>query len=332
MRRTALSALVLALVTAVIAPGAVQAQNTPAEPDNAGPLDSIMSSGAEAFPDLGFLPGSTSDSSGASAPARSLVTKGGTTRVSAQAAAQHGAPKTRVLYENRPIAVLLGRGHERIIELPFVAMIEVPPALDGRLSVQAIENTLYITASEPFETTRVLAQAIDGTAVLPLDITATKSGAQPALSIHLPGNAPADGALATQSVDTAPPAQAMDVVALTRFAAQTLYAPARLVPVLTTVRRDKIDTKELPDLYRGGAIKSEAIASWCSGKLCVTAVKLTNQSTEPLEIDPTAFRGQWLTLQPHTRWLLHPAGSELDTTAAYLVSEGSFAAARAAAR
>lgn len=325
MSRTALSALVLALVSTFIAPGVVQAQGAPA--NDAGPLDTIMNSGAEAFPDLGFLPGSTSDSSGAGAPAGPLVSKGSATRVSAQAAAQHSTPKTRVLYENRPIAVLLGRGHERIVELPFVAMIEVPPALDGRLSVQPIENTLYLTASEAFETTRVLARAIDGTAELPLDITATKGGAQPALSIHLPGSAQAGGALGAGQIATSPPAPAMDMVALTRFAAHTLYAPARLVPVVTTVRRDKIETAGMPALYRGGAIKSEAIASWCSGKLCVTAVKLTNQLAEPLEINPSAFRGQWISVTAH-HWLLQPMGSESDVTAAYLVSEGSFATAQ----
>ena len=327
MSRTAPGALVLALVATVTAPGAVHAQNTPVGPANAGPLEAIMNSSAEDFPDLGFLPGSGSGSTNTSAPARALVSKGSVTRVSAQAAAQHATPKTRVLYQNRPVPVLLGVGHERIVELPFVAMIEVPPALDGRLMVQAIENTLYLSATEPFETIRVLAQAIDGTAVLPLDITATKAGAQPALSIHLPGSAQADGALGADRADAPPSAPAMDMVALTRFAAQTLYAPARLVPVVTTVRRDKIETADMPALYRGGAIKSEAIASWCSGKLCVTAVKLTNQLAEPLEINPSAFRGQWISVTAH-HWLLQPMGSESDVTAAYLVSEGSFATAQ----
>lgn len=321
MSRTALSALVLALVATVIAPGAVQAQGAPA--NDAGPLEALMNSGAEAFPDLGFLPGSGSDASDASTPVRPVVSK----RVGSATPAQRAAPSTRVLYDNRPIPVQLGVGHERIVELPFVAMIEVPPALDGRLMVQAIENTLYLTASEAFKTTRVLAQAIDGTAVLPLDITATKGGAQPALSIHLPGSAQAGGVLGAEQVATSPPAPAMDMVALTRFAAHTLYAPARLVPMVTTVRRDKIETADMPALYRGGAIKSEAIASWCSGKLCVTAVKLTNQLAEPLEINPSAFRGQWISVTAH-HWLLQPMGSESDVTAAYLVSEGSFATAQ----
>jgi integrating conjugative element protein (TIGR03749 family) len=115
-------------------------------------------------------------------------------------------------------------------------------------------------------------------------------------------------------------------VTLTRFAAQQLYAPARLLKPASGIVRVPVPTGEFP-LVRGGEVAAHALIGWRSGERYVTAVKLTNASKTPIVLDPRSLRGEWLTAAfQHNRLL--PAGSEADTTAAYLISARPFAASR----
>lgn len=328
-----LSTLLLALL-----PLFAQAQNpATATATPATPLDTLMQAETSAFPDLGFLPRGAKDiAQGAPAggtgprrgPADTDVAATPVAAVPGAAAADIDRARrggTHVLYENRPLPVVLGIEAERVIDLPFVPMIQLPPALEGRLQVQPIENVLYLTAREPFARVRLLVQAVDGSVVLPLDVSAHAGQGSPErlpdLVIHLPGERP--GAQADVGL-APPPAADPDMAELTRFAAQSLYAPPRLIPVSTRIRRDQVAPELAKDLVRGGAVDSSALASWCAGKLCVTAVRLSNRGSVPLQLDPAMFRGRWVALTAQ-HWRLHGAGEAADTTAAYLVSDGRFA-------
>ncbi|MBT0960335.1 TIGR03749 family integrating conjugative element protein [Denitromonas iodatirespirans] len=330
-----LPTLLLALL-----PLLAQAQNpATATATPATPLDTLMQADTSAFPDLGFLPRGEKDAAqgtpttgprrrspaGADAAATPIAAVPGVAAADIDRARRGG---THVLYENRPLPVVLGIEAERVIDLPFVPMIQLPPALEGRLLVQPIENVLYLTAREPFARVRLLVQAVDGSVVLPLDVSAHAGPGTPErlpdLVIHLPGTRPG----AEADVSLVPPAAAdPDMAELTRFAAQSLYAPPRLIPVSTRVRREQVAPELAKDLVRGGAVEANVLASWCAGKLCVTAVRLSNRGSVPLQLDPAMFRGRWVALTAQ-HWRLHGAGNAADTTAAYLVSDGRFADAR----
>ena len=113
-------------------------------------------------------------------------------------------------------------------------------------------------------------------------------------------------------------------VTLTRFAAQQLYAPARLLKDLPGVVRVPVKRKKVP-LVRGAAVTAEPLVAWRAGDLYLTAVKLTNRTDRALTLDPRTLRGDWLTAAfQHNRLL--PKGDESDTTALYLISKRPFAA------
>ena len=119
--------------------------------------------------------------------------------------------------------------------------------------------------------------------------------------------------------------QPLGYAALTRFAAQQLYAPTRLIPNQPGVVAMPVNAEPV-DLVYGGKIEAVPVAAWKAGLRYVTAVKLTNRTQSPVVLDPRELRGSWLaaTFQ-HNRLL--PAGSEADTTAVYLVSDRRFDAA-----
>jgi len=124
------------------------------------------------------------------------------------------------------------------------------------------------------------------------------------------------------AVPADPPHQNLDYVALTRFAAQQMYAPARLRPAHPQVRQLAV-AQDPVALVRGGAVSALPLTTWRHRGLYVTVVRLQNQTATATVLDPRDLRGDWLaaTFQ-HARLLPH--GDEADTTAVYLLSRRPF--------
>ncbi len=237
-----------------------------------------------------------------------------------------GGRTQHVLFERLPVHLLLSPGRERLVQFPFVALMDVPAALQGLLEVQIIEDTTYLTANAPFPRTRLYAQAVDGSTTVPLDIESHEAvRVPPMLRVHLPGDAAAEDDERAENRRNDEPA--VDMIQLTRYAAQMLYAPARLLPTLPGVHQDPVDQSPVVGLYRGGEIETAPLGAWSSGSLHVTAVRLTNRTARAvdLELDMRWLRGQWIAATAQ-HWRLSPHGSEADTTAVYLVSDRPFAA------
>ena len=225
------------------------------------------------------------------------------------------------IFDRRPVSVVLRVDRERLVHLPFAAMLDLPPTLDGVLEVQIIEDTLYLTAREPIARSRVLAHALDGSGVVALDLTATAQGdPKPELEVHYPGDAsPQDDAA---QVDEEAGLERPDMVVLTRYAAQQLYSPRRLLKPLPGVRQTAVDRTPVT-IYRDSSVVTAALGAWTSGEIFVTAVQFSNAGSVPLELDMERLRGRWLAATPQ-HWRLLPKGSEADTTVVYLVSEQPF--------
>ncbi|NMG16262.1 TIGR03749 family integrating conjugative element protein [Aromatoleum bremense] len=235
-----------------------------------------------------------------------------------------GGRTEHVLFDRLPVPILLTPGRERLVRFPFVPLIDVPPSVQGVLEVQIIEDTAYLTARGAVPRTRLVAHAIEGGTKLPLDIEAVDGkDAMPILQIHLPNEAAADDDDAAASAARSTP-EPVGMIQLTRYAAQVLYAPSRLVPTYPGVRQEPVERTPVVGLYRGGEVETAPLGAWSSGTLHVTAIRFTNRSTHPLELDMERLRGRWIAATPQ-HWLLLPNGSEADTTAVYLVSDRPYA-------
>ncbi|MBC42233.1 MAG: TIGR03749 family integrating conjugative element protein [Pusillimonas sp.] len=235
----------------------------------------------------------------------------------------------RVVWNKAPIAIPLVVGEERLVHFPDSVSIGLPQSLTPLLRSQSINGTLYLLARQPFEATRVMVRSeIDGP-IYVLDISAAPGGAEsrslPDVQVLLqsPQKPPQDAGADQSTSDNR--SQPLGYAALTRFAAQQLYAPTRLIPNQPGVVAMPVNAEPV-DLVYGGKIEAVPVAAWKAGLRYVTAVKLTNRTQSSVVLDPRELRGSWLaaTFQ-HNRLL--PAGSEADTTAAYLVSDRRFDAA-----
>ena len=228
----------------------------------------------------------------------------------------------RIVWTKSPIAVTLTVGEERLLHFPDSVSVGVPQALSSLLRSQSINGTLYLLANAPFDATRVMVRSEREGPLYVLDISAQAHDPaippRPAMQILVDTPATDD-----ESLDTpAHSAVHWGYVALTRYAAQQLYAPARLLDFTPGIVRVPVNQQPI-DLVRGGRIEAVPVAAWRAGVHTVTAVRVHNKTQEPVVLDPRELRGPWLTATfQHNRLL--PAGSEADSTAVYLISDRPF--------
>lgn len=242
----------------------------------------------------------------------------------------------RVVYDRSPLRVSLTAGRERRIYLPWEAALHLPPEAGG-LQAQIVGSTIYLTGQNGQPIVRIIAEGLDGQGMIPLDVQVRDQldgvPDEMEISVASRGNG-ANGrgktarrSSASDDDDDDDEPVAPDLVQLTRYCSQQLYAPQRLVKTPPGVR--SIETRHMPvaGLYRGGAVITTPIGAWRSATLYVTAVRFTNRSHSPLELDMDMLRGRWVAATPQHH-VLAESGNDADTTAVCLISEQSFDSSR----
>ena len=233
------------------------------------------------------------------------------------ASADSDAPQ-RVTWERAPLAIALTVGEERMLNFRAPVSIGVPVGLEPLLRTQTVNGTVYLLANSQFPAARLIVREVDGGQVYLLDVTAIPGGGSPP-----PVTIVVEEAAGEDFRSQAPKGRRhVGYVTLTRYAAQQLYAPLRLLSSVPEIVRQPV-RQEPVRLVPGDSVTAIPLAAWRSGSLFVTAVKLTNRRKAAQVLDPRTLKGKWLaaTFQ-HGRLL--PAGDEADTTAVYLVSAQPF--------
>jgi len=233
-------------------------------------------------------------------------------------------------WERLPLAVPLVVGQERVVFIDRNVRVGVPASIGNRLRVQSAGGALYLLAKETIEPTRLqLQDADDGTLIL-IDIAASPGDAQlePVRIVEQETNSPRYGGMAPPNLDaptaaTPNPARETPVpVILTRYAAQSLYAPLRTVEPVNGLSRGNLPRNmDMDTLLPTLPVSARALAAWRLEDHWVTAVGLTNTATRWIALDPRALQGDFVaaTFQ-HPN--LGPAGDSRDTTVVYLVTRG----------
>jgi len=129
-----------------------------------------------------------------------------------------------------------------------------------------------------------------------------------------------DGDTASDDAIQAPPRQTPIAVVLTRFAAQSLYAPLRTIEPVSGIRRVSLRRDiNLETLLPTLPVHATPLAAWRLEDQWVTAVRLTNISDDEVTLDPRVLQGDFLTatFQHH---VLGARGTPEDTTVVYLVT------------
>lgn len=223
----------------------------------------------------------------------------------------------RLFWNKVPLQITLPVGKERLVTFPAAVRLGIPGKLSAKLRTQSNQGTVYWLANEVFEPQRIEVREINSQQIYLIDLKATKQ-AHSVSPIEV--IAKQDSKAQKQDSKLARKSRKIGYATLTRFAAQQLYAPARLLKSAPGIHRVSVARQTTTYLIKAEMIKATPLASWQSGSLYVTAIELINTSRQFIRLDPRKIRGEWRTATfQHSR--LHPAGSEADSTTLYLISD-----------
>ena len=226
-----------------------------------------------------------------------------------------------VVWDKSPIALNLPLNQERTVLFPRPVKI-VSNELVGFAVIQKSADTFYIKALKPFHQKSVLLQLMPQGDVIKLSVSANeKFNDTQALQITLEEDSH-QGQTPNQvnvqgGID-------LNTITLTRFAIQSLFAPARVLEVPQGVARVPMQTTKTVNLVYGGGVIAKPLISWGGNGLTVTAVQLKNVLSKPVVLDPRNLLGLWETATFYPTNKLASRGKAQDTTTVFLVSTRSF--------
>ncbi|EHD3095301.1 TPA: TIGR03749 family integrating conjugative element protein [Salmonella enterica] len=243
-------------------------------------------------------------------------------------------------WERIPLLIPLSVNHERIVFVDRNVRVGFPAMLKGKLRVQSSGGTVYLQASEPFEQTRLQLQDVESGEIILLDIAAKNDNkalepvrlvySGEVLSVSEKGMetgsslpvASLDTEDKNQTVRKTPVYSAPLPVVLTRYAAQSLYAPLRTVEAVPGIHPVNLRLpSRLTTLYPSENVVVSPIGAWGIQELNVVALKIRNRSSSKVILDARTLSGSFVSATFQHRWL-GEAGTPEDTTTLYLVIRG----------
>jgi integrating conjugative element protein (TIGR03749 family) len=243
-------------------------------------------------------------------------------------------------WDRIPMAIPLIVGQERIVFVDQNVRVGMPPQLVGLLRVQSTGGAVYLLASQEIPPTRLQLQNVATGEIMLVDIAATPAAeGQPKLE---PAKIVASTAPSTYYGDTTsaraptkrsatseeedvPPVPRHETpapVALTRYAAQMLYAPLRTVEPVAGISQVRVDRSlDLSTLLPVLPVEASVLGAWRLDNNYVTAVKLRNLSAQQLTMNAKELMGNFTTATFQHQYL-GARGNASDTTTLYLVTQG----------
>ncbi|WP_110633500.1 TIGR03749 family integrating conjugative element protein [Salinicola salarius] len=239
-------------------------------------------------------------------------------------------------WDRKPLDVDLPVGTERVIVLDRNVRVGLPREIadPDTLRVQSAGGAIYLKAGQAFDTQRVRIQDVETNEVVLFDLTAKESGASDEdIKVVFPDD---NAGAATSSAEAEPDNEGGGrdrtessaggtpvPVVLTRFAAQSLYAPTRTIEPVRGLNRVAMQLPDsMPSLLPSLPVSATPVAAWKLDGWTVTAVKLTNRDpARTFELDP-----RWLQGDLYSATFMHPTlgprGSVADTTTVFIVTNG----------
>ncbi|MEZ7174588.1 TIGR03749 family integrating conjugative element protein [Pseudomonas helleri] len=244
-------------------------------------------------------------------------------------------------WDRIPMAIPLIVGQERIVFVDQNVRVGMPPQLVGMLRVQSTGGAVYLLASQEIPPTRLQLQNVATGEIMLVDIAATPAAEgqaklEPAKIVA--GAAPSTyygdttsartstkrSATSEEDEDVPPPPrhETPAPVALTRYAAQMLYAPLRTVEPVAGISQVRVDRAlDLSTLLPVLPVEASILGAWRLDNSYVTAVKLRNLSAQQLTMNATELMGNFTTATFQHPYL-GARGNASDTTTLYLVTQG----------
>lgn len=242
-------------------------------------------------------------------------------------------PPEHIVWNQTPIAVKLPIGIERMVHFSEAVQVGYDKTIltDEKIRIQNNSGTLYLLAKQIFSIERIQVKLQNGKIIL-LDISAEKGASRTPLSVVTSEEKSMIPSISVSSEHTSlaedhvDPIQPISItpITLTRFAAQQLYAPQRLLTQSDSMYRIPMHAKKTVNLVLDGSVIAMPLASWRGGNQFVTAILLRNNLPHSLVLHPQNLCGHWQTTTFFPQNQLAPSGEMKDSTTVFLVSHRPF--------
>ena len=231
-------------------------------------------------------------------------------------------------WERLPLAVPLVVGQERVIFLDKNVRVGVDAALNKKLRIQSIGGALYLLANDQIIPSRLQIQTVETGEIILIDI-ATIEGDRPLEPVKIIDAKDAELTLSDEAqqqhnANIEQSIKAPAPVALTRYAAQSLYAPLRTIEAVPGISRVpiKVSKAQLKTLLPTYPIEANALIAWRLGDYYVTAIQMVNQGFNQIPLDPRKLQGSFYAATFQHSYLGEIRTAE-DTTTLYVVTQGA---------
>ena len=210
-----------------------------------------------------------------------------------------------------------------------LSSIGIPDEIKNNIKTQLIDSRIWIKVTKAFKPTRVLIKSVKGEiSVFSLSAIPKQQKTQeyPIKYNIVSERRQADESPGKKKIEIKAGA---NYIALTRFVAQSFYAPKRLIKKIDVVRVP-INTNKLITLFScsknlacNGNVSALPLASWKSSHYYISAVLLKNITKQQIVLDPRDLLGKWKSTTFHFN-RLGRTGSLTDTSVVYLISSSPF--------
>lgn len=229
-----------------------------------------------------------------------------------------------VQWERLPIPVPLVKNQERVIFLDRNVRVGVASELTGLLRVQSASGALYLLATEEINPSRLQVQDVETGEIILFDIGTVPAKEKPLEPVRILYDGDKEYQRTSESKEHIAKEQKKSLsipapVALTRYAAQMLYAPLRTVEPVAGLRQVPINVSGDLPVFPMLSVSAEAIAAFKLGGYTLTAVRLQNQRMDRVELDPREIQANLYSVSFQHSWL-GALGSAADTTVAYMIT------------
>jgi len=202
-----------------------------------------------------------------------------------------------IVWDKTPIELYLSLENERQVVFPDDIEIGIAnSALNRFKTITSVDNRMFIEPSVQFERQRILVKESNTgiNYVIYLSVKKDASQLDPIAIIHKENK---NKSISNQA-DSASQNRAADKLLnsypyLTRYVAQQLYAPKRLVRNNPAIQRISVPNKSFTSLFRctGGSLSCTSIVatplvSYKTGQLYASALRIKNVSDYAIDIDP----------------------------------------------
>lgn len=232
-----------------------------------------------------------------------------------------------IVWQKRPIEVSLPVNHERLVSFPFPVQMGVPVDLMDKVHVQNNRGTLYITAFKAFKTRRTEVKNIKTGEVILLNLSASEKSSDEPLNVVIGSEENKQNdteQIQRQTIDR----KTDPYIDLTRYAAQQLYAPKRLLSNPHHIILVNHFGNQTVPLFLDGSVVSQPLYEWQGKNYYVTAVLIRNQMNMSITLKPRLLCGYadglWKTATFYPFRTLRVAGSPQDSTVGFLISSNPF--------